>query len=96
MSEFEIPEVIFFILVLVVALLLGIVGAWLAEDKGRSRLGWFVLCTICPLFIIPIALLGPKEQIEGVFKQCPSCKEFIKWETKVCKHCRTPIQPANG
>ena len=37
MSEFEIPEVLFFMLILVVALLLGIVGAWLAEDM-RSYL----------------------------------------------------------
>ena len=93
MSEFEIPDVIFFVLILIVALLLGIVGAWLANDKGRSKTLWFILSTLCPLFIIPIALLGPKERFEGVFRQCPSCKEFIKWEAKVCKRCRTPIKP---
>ena len=93
MSEFEIPEVLFFVLIPALALLFGIVGAWSADDKGRSKAAWFLLCTICPLFIIVIALLGPKEEIEGVFRQCPSCKEFIKWETKVCKNCRTPIQP---
>ena len=92
MFGFEIPDFfIFFAIVIIV--FLGIAGAWLAEDKGRSKMGWFFLCAIFPPAIIIIALLGPLEEMEGVFKQCPSCKEFIKWETKVCKHCRTPIKP---
>ena len=82
-----IPEVIllsFFIIP-------GIVGAVIAGNKGRSRLGWFVLCACIPLLILIPIFISPLKEVKGKYKQCPACKEFVKWDATICKHCRTSI-----
>lgn len=68
-----------YIIVIIVA---GVVGASLAQYKGRSPLLWALLCGIFPLLVIAIALLPAVDT-----KKCPHCAEMIKEDAKVCKHC---------
>ncbi len=43
----------------------GLIGAWLAGKKGRSKFGWFILCAILPLLIIIIIFIKPAKEVEG-------------------------------
>jgi hypothetical protein len=83
------------IIILIIMLLIwfvpGIIGAYIAGMKGRSKLGWFFICAIFPLCIIAIIFLPPAKEIAGKYKQCPACKEFVKWGAIICKHCRSEI-----
>ncbi len=72
-----------YILLIVVA---GIVGASLAQTKGRSPVLWFILCAILPVLVIAIALL-PSVASQGVTKKCPHCSEIVKENARLCKHC---------
>ena len=73
----------------------GIAGAWLAGTKGRSRFGWFLLCFFFPPTVMMILFSGPKREVPGYYRQCPSCYEFIRWRETVCKYCQAQI-PAGG
>jgi hypothetical protein len=86
-----VPELIIIFIISSIGLVPGIAGAYIAGMKGRSKLGWFFICAICPLCIIAIIFLPPVKEIEGKYKQCPACKEFVKWEATICKHCRSEI-----
>ncbi len=82
--------IIIFVMISVFAIP-GIAGAWLAGTKGRSRIGWFFLCMISPFLIILIIMAGPAKEVKGKHKQCPACREYIKWGAKICRHCHTSI-----
>ena len=79
------------LIIIFVFLTPGIVGALVAGNKGRSRIFWFFLCTILPLLIIVIIFLNPTKEVDGVTKQCPKCKEFIKWDATICKYCSSSL-----
>ena len=85
------PELIIILLPLSIFLGPGIVGAFVAGSKGRSKLGWFVICAVCPFCIIIIILLSPAKEIKGKYKQCPACKEFVKWGASICKYCHKEL-----
>ena len=68
----------------------GIVGAILAQPKGRSPLLWFILCAMVPLLVIAIFLL-PSVVAKGVTQKCPHCAEIIKEDATRCKYCGVNI-----
>ncbi|MEH6618508.1 hypothetical protein [Maribacter arcticus] len=71
---------------------LGIVGAMIANSKGNSGCGGFILGVL----LGPIGLLisffssdddNVKRQRTGDTKKCPFCAEYVKFDANVCKHC---------
>lgn len=49
------------IFLFVVWVVVAITAAIVANNKGRSGLGWFLLCfLLTPLAILPLLALGPK------------------------------------
>jgi hypothetical protein len=69
----------------------GIVASWLAGTKGRSRLGWLILSTCFPPTLMIIINHGPLREVPGHYRQCPSCREFLKWRATVCKYCQADL-----
>ena len=84
--------------VIVFAVLLGLIPAFIAKQKGRSfGLWWFYGAMLFIIALIHSLLMKPNEQgleqirrEEGMGK-CPHCAEFVKSEAKVCKHCGRDI-----
>jgi hypothetical protein len=71
----------------------GLAGAWLAGTKGRSRLGWFLLCFFFPPTLMVAIFQGPVREVPGHCRRCPKCNEYIKWRETACKYCGAPIFP---
>jgi hypothetical protein len=71
----------------------GIIGALLAKNKGRNPVGWFFLSAFLWIPIFVVILLPPAREVPGKYRECPSCKEFVKWRATICKHCGKELPP---
>lgn len=78
---------------LIIFLLAGLVGAIVADGKGRSKIVWFLICFLFPLSIL-ILLVLPSQPARGKLKNCPECGRIIKEDEAACPHCRKE-QPIN-
>ena len=85
-----VPELIIILIILGIP---GTIGALLAKSKGRSAVGWFFLSAIFCLSILVVILLPPIKEVPGKYRECPSCKEIVKWNAIICKHCKTELAP---
>lgn len=77
----------------------------IASSKDRSGLGYFFISLFfSPLLIGILILVLPslKEQairISGeeaspkTHVRCPDCRELVRMDANVCKHCRTRLKP---
>lgn len=81
-------------LYIIICLIAGFAGGAVASAKGRSSLGWFILCFILPIAIVVLLFLKEAGAVSGVTQQCPHCAEIIKWEAKVCPHCQRDLVSA--
>ncbi len=88
--------------VLIIAALLGLIPAFIAQSKGRSFGVWWVYGAL--LFIVAIihSLLISKNdkaieenQLWNGMRKCPFCAELVKQEAIKCKHCGSDIGVAN-
>jgi hypothetical protein len=81
--------------VLVDALVVGPLTAWLADERGRDPAPWFFLGALFG----PIALLsvgfGPRK-VGATFKACVECQEPIFTEATTCPFCRTDLIAAES
>lgn len=68
--------------------LFGIVAAVIANTKGRSGCGWFLLGMLFGPFALVIALLPSMAQ-----RECPYCAERVREEAIKCKHCGSSLPP---
>ena len=81
------------LLLLAVMCFSGGIGGHLAGLKGRNQVGWFLLCAFVWLAIFIVLYLPPIKEVPGKYRQCPSCKELVKWYANLCKHCGTAVAP---
>lgn len=94
-----------FLIWLVFAVLVGV----LANSRGRSGFGFFLLSVLLSPLIGLIIVLVIKNLSnvaiaaeQAVIQQavsaethvkCPDCAEFVRKEAKVCKHCGAKLVP---
>lgn len=86
---------------LVVAALLGLIPAFIAQSKGRSFGGWwlygfllFIVAIIHVLFVPSLNSSGAAvTDSQGPMRDCPYCAESVKYQATKCKHCGSEIEP---
>ena len=79
----------------VMAIISAFVTLLIFKSKGRSGLGGFALGFFLGIIGIVIALFmsSNQEAIQhrkfehGKLSQCPYCKEYVKVDAIICKHC---------
>jgi hypothetical protein len=80
---------------LAIWIILAIVGAIVANNKGRSGVGWFFLCLLLTPVVILVLLALPTLKPTGARPQarppdrapCPWCAEEILLAARVCRFC---------
>ena len=71
---------------LVLSLVAGILGAIIADRKGRDWLTWSVACLLFPFAII--ILIGlPVVPKQGITKRCPKCGSIMGARESACPRC---------
>jgi RNA polymerase subunit RPABC4/transcription elongation factor Spt4 len=86
---------------LVVAVVIGLIPAAIAQSKGRSFVAWWVYGAALFIVALPHALLM-KSDLQGIDQQrlqsgdsrkCPFCAEIIRREAVVCRYCGRDLPP---
>jgi hypothetical protein len=79
--------------------LAGVIGA-VAAARNRSGFGWFVIAVlISPLLAgLVLALLGRGDAgvvavTAATHRQCTECREWVRRDARLCKHCRSKLDP---
>ena len=87
---------------LVIAALLGLIPAFIAQSKGRSFGGWwlygfllFIVAIIHVLFVPSLnSSVAAVADSQGPMRDCPYCAEPVKYQATKCKHCGSDVTPS--
>ncbi|MEY4559080.1 MAG: hypothetical protein RLZ82_95 [Actinomycetota bacterium] len=82
-----------------VNLFLSFVAGWIARNKGRSAIGYFLFSfflTFLLAVLVLIAVPPLKPVTTSQTRECPFCKESILNHALVCKHCGRDVEPVQS
>lgn len=87
-----------FVVLLLGAVALGAIPAFIAESKGRSFLTWwlygsliFIVAVIHSIVIKPDGKIAEQDALAADGRKCPHCAEVVKMEAKVCRFCQRDL-----
>jgi hypothetical protein len=86
---------------IIVAILIGLLPAFIAQGKGKSFVSWWIYGALLFIVALPHALLlrpdaqalESRELAQGN-KRCPFCAEIIKRQARVCRFCARALNPS--
>jgi hypothetical protein len=64
----------------------GMLGGWVARQKGRNPVFWGLLTAIFPLFLVAIVFL-PARLAPGRTRRCPHCGALTGTDSPACERC---------
>ena len=84
MTDYIKPELAVFLIMAVP----GIIGGIMAANRGRNIFVWGILSALFPIFLLVVWFEKPLREVEGKFRKCGKCGEWLKWRETTCKYCQ--------
>jgi len=78
--------------VIPVAIVLGLIPAFIAKHKGDSFFTFWLFGTLLWIVALPYALFVLKDKR----RRCDHCAELVRPEARVCPHCQRDLTTAVG